>query len=183
MLSLKKVKKTQKEQKLFITCCCSSFHLCLQRNTAWTSSAGATWFPNMEFATTSSMDSSAASPVLSARGHKLAVQCTYFGFFFFQWYFTWFVRMVKSCLWWRSGGCWWSHSDLDHIGTGLTTQRLDTLCENVCFPKTLTVLLWNSEATSHQKNDRQRFPLAYVEVFKKKKVPSFILLYLSYYVS
>lgn len=58
------------------------YHLCLQRNTAWTSSAGVTWYPNMEFATTSSTDSSAASPVLPARGHRPAVECTRFPFLF-----------------------------------------------------------------------------------------------------
>lgn len=41
----------------------------LQKNFAWISSAGATWFPNMVFVTTSSMDSSAASPA-PARSHR-----------------------------------------------------------------------------------------------------------------
>lgn len=38
-------------------------------NTAWTISAGVTWFPNMASATTSSTDSSAASPA-PAKGRK-----------------------------------------------------------------------------------------------------------------
>lgn len=38
-------------------------------NTAWTISAGVTWFPSTAFVTTSSTDSSAASPA-PARGHR-----------------------------------------------------------------------------------------------------------------
>lgn len=41
-------------------------------NTAWTISAGVTWFPNTAFVTTSSMDSSAADPV-PARGRRALV--------------------------------------------------------------------------------------------------------------
>lgn len=99
-----------------ITCCSSSFHLCLQRNTAWTSSAGVTWFPNMEFATTSSTDSSAASPVLPARGRKLAVQCTCFFFLLLPEILHLICKddlnKTTDCLCWKSGGCWWSHTPI-----------------------------------------------------------------------
>lgn len=51
---------------------CLIFLLSLQMTTAWTISPGVTWFPSMAFATTSSMDSSAASPA-PTRGHKVLI--------------------------------------------------------------------------------------------------------------
>lgn len=41
-------------------------------NTAWTISAGVTWFPSTAFVTTSSMDNSAASPA-PARGPRALI--------------------------------------------------------------------------------------------------------------
>lgn len=52
-----------------------SFFSSLQRRTAWTISAGVTWFPNMASATTSSTGSSAAC-LAPARGHRAPVPCS-----------------------------------------------------------------------------------------------------------